>query len=143
MNLIERVRITQKTIDQFLFRNFEWGTVDCAQLCDFHAKLAGHSTPLSKAGSYKTERGAKLALRKAGASNMEELVGLVLQPIAPAYAMVGDIVGLPGGSPEKPWTAIGVHVGEDKVIALANSTGLGDRVEWGPANLITHAWSIG
>lgn len=143
MNLIERRDATQKTIDRFAHTDFAWGERDCGQLAGHHLEACGIETPLSDAGNYKTERGAKLVLARLGVKSMEEIVdGLGLQRIAPASALVGDLVGMPGGTNEEPWTALGVHVGGDRVMAFADVVGNGPSCEYGPVTVCTVAWRV-
>lgn len=143
MNLIERVTATQATIDDFLFKPFEWGTADCGQLAGSHLERLNIAAP--KPRNYSTELGAKRALSDLGATSMEDLCdALGLERIAPAAAVVGDLLGFPGGTEEDQWTALGVHTGGDKLIGFADSgNGDGVRCEWGPVSIATVAWRVG
>lgn len=143
MDLISRVTNTQTTIDNFLHSEFIWGQGDCGQLAGQHLENLGIATPLADAGNYRTERGAKLALCRLGASSMEDVVdGLGFERIAPASAIVGDIVGLPGGQDDKPWTALGVHVGGAQIMAFAHVAGDGPTCELGPIDVCSVAWRV-
>lgn len=144
MNLIERVDGTQKTIDAFLDQDFKWGERDCGQLAGTHLEAFGTKTPLSQAGNYTTERGAKRVLVRLGVQSMEELVdGLGFERIAPASAIVGDIVAFPGGTEDAPWTALGVHCGTDRILGFADPEGTGTpRCVFGPVSVCTLAWRV-
>lgn len=143
MILIERVAATQKTIDEFLHVEFEWGRADCAQLAGRHVEAFGLLSRLAEAPNYKTERGARRALATLSVASMEELVAShQFEQIAPALALVGDIVGFPGGTEEKPWTALGVFVGGDRILGFADIDGSGARCEYGPLSVCTIAWRV-
>lgn len=143
MNLVERSDGTQITIDNFAHQPFEWGKFDCGQLVGAHLEGLGISTPLVAAGNYKTERGAKLAIARVGAKSMEDIIdALGFERIAPASAITGDVVGFPGGTEEKPWTALGVHVGGDRVMGFADVLGEGATCEFGPIDVCSVAWRV-
>jgi hypothetical protein len=141
MNLIVRVAAAQATIDQFLEKPFEWGTNDCAQLAAFAVEQLGFETVVSKAGRYKTQRGARRALARLGAKSMEDLPDAMgFERIAPAMALPGDIVGFPGGdtdAEEDRWTALGVCIGQDRILGFANGI-----CDVGPFSVCTVAWRV-
>lgn len=145
MNLIARVENTQNTIDTWLDREFIWGTADCGQMVGGHLEAMGITTPLATAGSYKTEIGAKRVMSRLGASSMEDFLDrLGFERIPPATAIVGDIVGFPGGRDEDhQWTALGVHTGSDKILGFAAADGEAAIVRVGPVSVATMAWRIG
>jgi hypothetical protein len=143
MTLIARVEATQITIDKWLDEEFNWGTADCGQMVGDHLENLGFETPLVKAGSYTTELGAQRAVRKTGAKSMEEIIDQMgFERIPPASAIVGDVVGFPGGSEEKPWTALGVHTGSDKILGFAAAPGEEAVVRTGPVSICTVAWRV-
>lgn len=143
MNLIERVERTQKTIDLWLNRTFQWGTADCGQMAGSHLDACGVTTPLAQAGNYKTEIGARRVMRRLGATSMEDFLdNLGLDRIAPASALPGDIVGFPGGEEGNEWTALGVHVGDDRIIGFAAAQGEEAIVRVGPISVATMAWRV-
>ncbi len=143
MTLIDRVAATQKTIDDFLHVDFQWGTADCGQLAGRHVEALGLTSRLAEAPNYKTERGARRALSALAVSSMEELVdGHGFERIAPAAALVGDIVGFPGGTDDKPWTALGIHCGGDRILGFADVAGSGPTAEYGPLSVCTIAWRV-
>lgn len=142
-NLIERVESTQKTIDYWLGQEFEWGVADCGQMVGWHLEQAGITTPLKDARAYTTDIGAKRAMKALGADSMEDLIDrLGFERIAPAMAIVGDIVGLPGGTDDDQWTALGVHTGQDKILAFAAAENDVARVHSGSASVVTIAWRV-
>jgi hypothetical protein len=140
-SIIERVNATQHTINDFLFSAFEWGECDCAHLVTAHLKHFDRETRLSEAGNYSTELGAKRAMKRLGAKCLEDFLdGMGFERIPVASAVAGDVIGLPGGTNEHPWTALGVHTG-DRILAFADS-GSGTRCEWGPIYICTVAWRV-
>lgn len=142
MNLFERVTATQRTIDDHLFKPFAWGVHDCAILATNHLANLGYTTRFAEAGRYKTERGAIRAMKRLGHDDLEGFADAMgFERIAPAAALVGDIVGLRGGTEAREWTAIGVCVGNGRVIAFAD-TGNGPRCEWGPVEACKIAWRV-
>ena len=143
MDLITRVEATQKTIEAWLDQTFEWGTADCGQMVGAHLEALGHTTQLAEAGNYKTELGARRVIRKLGASSMEDFLDrLGFDRIPPAMALVGDVVGFPGGSDDRPWTGLGVHVGGDRLIGFAAAPDEAAIVRTGPVSVCTVAWRV-
>lgn len=144
MNLIARVENTQKTIDTWLDKTFEWGAADCGQMVGNHLETMGFKTPLTEAGRYTTELGAKRVMKRLGASSMEDFLDkLGFERIAPATAIVGDVVGFPGGRDEDhAWTALGVHTGSDKIVGFAAADGEAAIVRVGPVSVATIAWRV-
>jgi len=142
-SLIDRVTHTQATIDAFLYRPFAWGSADCAHLAGSHVERFGVQTALGEVGKYATERGAKRKLRSLGVTSMEELADAAgFERIPPASALVGDLVGFPGGQEGDEWTALGVHVGGDRIMGFADPDGAGARCEYGPVSICTVAWRV-
>lgn len=143
-DLIARVTATQTTIDTYHERAFEWGEADCARLAAHHLQSLGVTTRLDEAASYTTEIGAKRALKRLGATSMEDLADAMgFERIPPASAIVGDLVGFPGGREGAEWTALGVHVGGDRIMGFADPDGSGARCEFGGAHVCTVAWRVG
>jgi hypothetical protein len=141
ISIIERVNATQKTINDFLFKSFEWGACDCAHLVTAHLAELNLPTRLTEAGNYSTELGAKRAMKRLGAKSLEDFLDAMgFERIPVASAVAGDIIGLPGGTEEHQWTALGVHTG-DRILAFADS-GDGVRCEWGPISVCTVAWRV-
>ncbi len=142
MKLFERVTATQRTIDDHLHKPFIWGELDCAILATNHLANLGYTTRLKEAGNYRTELGAIRALKRLGYNDLADIGDAMgFERIAPAAALVGDIVGLRGGTEAREWTAIGVCVGNGRVIAFADA-GNGPRCEWGPIEACKIAWRV-
>lgn len=139
MNLLDRVEGTQKTINQFFDKPFEWGTADCAILAATHLENFGYETVMRNARGYSTAIGAKRALHDLGAQSMEDLVDSYgFERIPPAAALPGDIVGFPGGEEDNEWTALGVVTDPGlTLIGFANG-----RCMKGPTHVCTVAWRV-
>lgn len=134
MTIVKRISATQQVLDGWLGRPFVWGENDCAHLCAAMLFAMGHTDPLSDIKPYATQRGAKRELKKAGYADLDGAIdALGLERIAPARAMPGDLVGLPG----EGWTALGVAVGQGRVIAFASGS-----CAWGPIEACAMAWSV-
>ena len=96
-DLNERAAATRATAELWLGREFEWGRFDCARLVASHIRRLGHRPKIAKAGSYRTALSARAALKRLGADGMAGLADLNHLPrIAPAAALVGDLLSLPG-----------------------------------------------
>ena len=89
--------------------------------------------------------GAKRVMKRLGASSMEDFLDkLGLPRIAPASAVVGDVIGFPGGRDEDhQWTALGVHVGASDILGFAAADGEDAIVRVGPVSVATVAWRVG
>lgn len=97
MTLQARQRALAATVSHFEARAFAYGKTDCVRLAAFHLRKMGHRPKLAKAGSYGSLLGAVRALRRTGfASLPEALDAMGFARIAPAAALVGDLLALPG-----------------------------------------------
>jgi len=141
MLLLTRNEAVQSTIDRFHDRDFAWGSHDCAQLVAYHLRALGYADPLANVQTYATRRNALKAMRKAGVKDMASHLehGLGFEPIPPAMALPGDIVGIPAEEEDaaKGWVTLGVAIGLDRVLAFANG-----RCGWAPTSVASHAWRV-
>lgn len=118
--MLRRVAAAQATVDRFKGRPFRFGTNDCARMVAFHLRQAGRPVRLAKAGSYRSALGAARALRQLGHDSLAAALDAHdLTRIAPAAAVVGDIVELPG---EPPFGALSVAVGNGRVLGYHEDT---------------------
>jgi hypothetical protein len=134
---IVRVEAAQSTIDQFLGKPFEWGRTDCAQLAAHCLKAQGYADPLQTVGEYWDYRSAKKAMKRASiasfAEHFEQALGL--ERIAPAEALPGDIVAFEGFNPETFGVALGVAIGQGRIVGFAN-----DICDYAPDSVCVAAW---
>lgn len=95
--MIARVAAAQATLDQWKGKPFKLGRADCVRVAASHLRRMGHRVKLPPAGSYGTPRSALKALKDRGfASLAEAMDGAGFDRIAPAAALPGDIVAIPG-----------------------------------------------
>lgn len=89
IDLIRRQEAIERTLEKFGDKPLVFGETDCAQIIRFHLKAMGHKRlPLA---SYKGAAGAAAVLRKAGVRSLEELFDKLLERIAPAFMLPGDV----------------------------------------------------
>lgn len=114
--LIQRRDAAQATLDRFNGRPFVWGETDCVRLAAWHVRRMGHKTKLAKGGAYKDEAGARKALAKVGFRSLEKAVDAHgFARIAPAAAIVGDLVGIEAGG---DWPALFVALGNGRLLGF-------------------------
>lgn len=114
--LIRRQRAVQVTMERFRGKAFAFGSADCAKMVAFHLKQFGYKVRLSKAGQYTTLLSAQAALRRLGYETLPDaLDGHGFERIAPAAALLGDIVSFAG---EHPIGALGIVVGNGNMMAF-------------------------
>lgn len=94
-NLVRRRDAAQAILDRALGRPHKWSTLDCGKMAGLHLRKLGHTLELPKVGAYSTPAGAVKWLRTRGFESLEQrLDALGLPRIAPAHALVGDILAL-------------------------------------------------
>lgn len=114
--LIRRTAAAQATLDKWSKRPFRLGTSDCVRMAADHLRRMGYKVKLPPSGSYRTLASAVKALRARGYASLEAaLDDMGLDRIAPAAAIAGDIILLPGA---------------DKLGALTICLGNGRAVGW-------------
>jgi hypothetical protein len=137
-NLQQRVKAAQRTLDAFKEHEFEWGRYDCGQMVFYHLRRLGRRVAFAPVGSYDSALGAKRVLKAAG---VETMAGLLdkwgLPRIAPAAALVGDLIQLPG---DADIGALTVYVGNGRVLGYHESA-VG-AVAMQPLEMLT-AWRAG
>ncbi|MBM3927857.1 MAG: hypothetical protein FJ335_05275, partial [Sphingomonadales bacterium] len=95
--MVRRAAAAQATLDTWSKRPFKLGTSDCIRMTADHLRRLGRAVKLPSSGSYRTVNGAVKALGARGFASLEDAIdSLGLERIAPAAAVVGDIVMLPG-----------------------------------------------
>lgn len=123
--LVLRARAAQATLDEWKTRAFRLGEADCARLVASHLRRLGHHVKLPAARSYRTPRSAEVALRKLGFETVPMMLdALGLERIAPAAALVGDVI-------QMPLEAEG-DVASDALAALTIAMGNGRVLGWHP-----------
>lgn len=113
-HLIRRQRAAEAVRDAFIDVPHAWGSYDCGKMVAAHLRHFGIAAGVSKAGSYRTMIGAQRALKRLGVSSLaERLDQLGLMRIAPAYALIGDIIELPSTG---PLDAMSIVLGNGRVL---------------------------
>lgn len=96
--LEKRAKALNETQAKFGTKSFKWGGCDCAKILAFHLRKFGHKVP--KTGGYRSALGAKKRLNELGFETLPELVdSLGLEPIAPAFTVLGDVVSFESDDP--------------------------------------------
>lgn len=114
-DLLARQRAAQAVLKRFQNKRMVMGKRDCVQMGSFLLRERGRASPLAKAGSYTSAYTGARVMKKLGyASLMDALDAIGLERIAPASALLADIVMLPaegafGG-------AISMAVGNGRVL---------------------------
>lgn len=101
---------------RFEGKAFAWGKYDCVRMAAAHLQALGYKPGLSRGGPYTTERGAKLALKRAGYDSTEAaLDGLGLFRIPYAHAVQGDVLGVLA---EGGWTGLAIQMADRRILAF-------------------------
>lgn len=113
---IRRVQATQATVDRFLGKTYKLSTVDCGRLLGLHLRKCGRKVDVPKIGAYSTYAGALKWLKHRGCDSIEAyLDSLGLLRIAPAEALVGDILTLPSSD---ALSAPVIYVGDGRYLGF-------------------------
>jgi hypothetical protein len=115
--LERRAAAVQILLDEWKDRPFSWSErATCARMVAEHLRRMGYRPPLAKAGNYKTALGARRALERLGVASLgEALDAMKLERIAPAAALVGDVVEIPG---EPPFGCLTIAAGNGRAIGF-------------------------
>ncbi|MDX5984701.1 DUF6950 family protein [Sphingomonas echinoides] len=94
--LIRKRDAAQATLDRWSKRAHKLGTADCVRMAAAHLRSLGYTVKLPPSGSYRTVNSALKALKAAGHDSIPAaLDAMGLERIAPAEAIVGDIIQMP------------------------------------------------
>lgn len=120
--------------DELRRRPFDWSRQhDCALGLSARAveALTGEDIAASWRGRYRSEKGALLALRKAGFDSVADAAASMLPEVAPSMAQEGDIAAVPDDGPFG--FALGVFVGERVLVLRPDGLATVDRLTAGRA----------
>ena len=118
--MVARAHAAQTTLDKFKDQPLRYGVRDCVRMVATHLRLLGYQVKLPASGSYRSPRSGLKALRARGFDNLAAaLDGLGLERIAPAGAIVGDILQLPG---DAEIGALAIAVGNGRALAYHEDT---------------------
>ena len=134
--LIRRRDAAQATLDRYKGTPFRFCSNDCVRFTAFHLEQLGYEAPIGGI-SYSTAAGALRALRKRGFASLPDAVDSIgLQRIAPAAAIVGDIVC---AESDDGVGGLGVVLGNGAVLAFHQDLECADTLRMGP---VTLAWRV-
>ncbi len=95
LNLAQRAAATDKVLQRYRSKPFSWAGANCIRLAATQARAMGHAVP--PVPQFRTAAGAKKALSRRGAGDVAALLDLYFKRLpAPSYALMGDLVMLPG-----------------------------------------------
>lgn len=100
---IRRAEATNKTLDKYRRRAFDWHGASCIHLVRSHAINMGHRG-LPMLPAFRSAKGALTALRSQGCLTLPELIDRHFARISPAQMMMGDVAALP--CDDGPWPAL-------------------------------------
>lgn len=113
--MVARAAAAQKTLDKFKDEPLRYGVRDCVRMAATHLRLLGYKVRLPSSGSYRSPRSGLKALKARGfASLADALDGIGLPRIAPAAAIVGDIIQMPG---DQDIGALAIAMGNGRALA--------------------------
>lgn len=94
--LVRRVKAAQATRDEWWEAPWRMGHADCVRMAASHLRRMGHTVRLPPAGSYRSVRSATMKLNARGFASLADAMDKMGFPrIAPAAALVGDVIELP------------------------------------------------
>lgn len=117
MEMVHRIACASETVAQYIDARFQWGRKDCVRMCAAHIRRMGHAVSLVKAGEYSSLKGAKAALKRAGFETVEAALDARFDRIAPAAALPGDIIALPGVD---AFPALAIRLSNNAVLHTSN-----------------------
>lgn len=141
-NLLLRQRAVKACLDRFAGQRLEWGRRDCVKLAALALRKQGVPVPLLKGVRYSS---AATGLRRLQELDHDDLAAAVdatgLPRIAPAMALPGDLVALPGrdGDPFAVSLMVVVTAGCARLLGL---DGTGRFAVIAPAGLYECAWRV-
>lgn len=138
-NLNQRAAAVRATQIRFANRPFKWGAVDCIKVAAFHVRQVGHKpASLAKAGKYRSALSARRALQNAGYDSLTAAIeGAGLVEIAPASALMGDLIVLPGN---EGWESVLILIGPNTAFGFHEEALTLVPIRFDPS--FARAWSL-
>lgn len=94
-DLVRRMKAVEATERHFAGRRWKPGSVDCVQMGAFHARRFGWKLP--RIAPYRSIAQGRARLAGLGCKTLAELLDRIgMERIAPAYALIGDLIVIPG-----------------------------------------------
>lgn len=112
MDLVKRMKATQRTVDRFKGRKFkEWGR-DCILLISTHAKHMGR--PI-KVPEYRDAKSAHAVMKRLGFKTLAQAMDHHFERIEAHQILAGDIVEMPGAN---GFSGLTIAVGNGRVLGF-------------------------
>ncbi len=116
------------------------GESDCVRMFARHARKLGHQVRIPPARSYRTVKGALAKLEELGHESLPAAIdALGFERIAPAAAIVGDLLELPSEDGRLP--ALAIALGNGRAVAWHEGIPHGGADVLQPLELVT-AWRL-
>ena len=133
--MIRRREAVEATFQRFAGKPLAYGRDDCARMAAFLVRRLGVKVRLAKMPRYASAVGAARALKALECATLAEVVDRAGLPrIAPARAVLGDLLALPG-----PDETVALHI----ALSPDTSFGLIDGVfQPGRVHQVLTAWRV-
>lgn len=138
--LVRRRDAAQDALDHWRPRKWRMGESDCVRMFARHARHLGHKIKIPPARSYRTVKGALKKLEELGHASLPEAIdALGFARIAPAAAVVGDLLQLPSEDDRLP--ALTIALGNGRVVGWHEAIAHGGADVLQPLEFVT-AWRL-
>lgn len=134
--LVRRVAAAQAIHDRVRGRLYKPATLDCGKMVGLHLRKLGYKVELPKVGAYKTSAGALKWLKQRGFDSLEARLDDLLPTIAPASAIVGDVLSLESTD---ALAALVIHMGQGQFLGFHEDT---DEAVLMRPTTFGKAWSV-
>lgn len=133
IDLVKRMKATQRTVDKYKGKAFKDGRADCVQLMLLHARHMGVKIAVPK---YKDAKSAGAVLRALGFKTLAAAMDAHFSRIRPDQILLGDIVETPG---QNGFSSLMIAVGNGRTIGFHEDVPFADILQ---PLLISGAWRI-
>ena len=125
------------TRDRFVGREIDYFENDCGKMVIDHLRRMEWDIP--RGGDWRSKLGLARFLKRNGGSGAAVLDKWGLSRIAPARAILGDIIEMPG---EPPFGAFGLCLGNGAVLAWSEHEVAGERAAILRPTQFVAAWEV-
>lgn len=109
-DLAQRAQATERVIDRFREKPFDWAGANCIRLARAQGAALGHRLP--PVPMFRSALGARRVLAKMGADSVTDLLDRYFRRLeAPAFMLVGDLCVLPSATEDGGLEAVCVADG--------------------------------
>lgn len=135
--MLKRRFVTQATMEKFAKKQFGWANgATCVHLVREQLVGMGHKPPPMK--EFRSALTAKKALQSKGWNDLRAMMDSLLPAIAPARAMLGDVVEMP--SDDDVFGALAVVIGNGRLMGYFGETDMLTIVQ--PKVVPLAAWQV-